>query len=511
MGWGAAPLGWSGLAWFAQTPLWWAMLRLDPISTPAKYLLGRQAVAAMAWGGGFYGWALFWITGVHPMTWLGVPWLASLAIALLCWLAITGWGVVLVFGWMLGMGWWRRSVGKSLSPSKSLALSNSLLLLWGVASWCGLEFLWSRSILWWSPLAYTQSPSQLALLQWLRVSGTSTLTGAIVLINGLLTLGLMAWLKDKNRRGVGYGLIALIVWGGLQAGGLLMLQRPLGDRPEQSISIGIIQGNIPNEIKFNSEGWKQAIAGYTAGYQQLAQQGAEVVLTPEGALPYFWETIVAQSALYQAILHTQVPVLLGAYDRHHGGYTNSLFSVNSQGQLLDRYDKVKLVPLGEYIPLSNILGKIIQRLSPLKEQLIPGDRLEGLKTPFGKAVVSLCYESAFPHLFRQQLLQGGEFILSSANNAHYSDTMPAQHHALDVMRAIEGDRWVARATNTGYSAIISPLGETLWLSDLNQYALHSGRIYRRYTQTLYVRWGDWLTILLLGVSGMALVKVRLLG
>ncbi|MFM7577718.1 MAG: nitrilase-related carbon-nitrogen hydrolase, partial [Microcystaceae cyanobacterium] len=98
--------------------------------------------------------------------------------------------------------------------------------------------------------------------------------------------------------------------------------------------------------------------------------------------------------------------------------------------------------------------------------------------------------------------QGGEFILSSANNAHYSEKMPAQHHALDVMRAIEGDRWVARATNTGYSAIISPRGKTLLLSVLNEYQLYLGTIYRRQTSTFYQLYGDLLTPLLLFLSGL---------
>lgn len=81
--------------------------------------------------------------------------------------------------------------------------------------------------------------------------------------------------------------------------------------------------------------------------------------------------------------------------------------------------------------------------------------------------------------------------------------MPAQHHAQDVMRAIETDRWAVRATNTGYSAIVNPHGRTLWRSGHNTYELHAATIYRRQTQTLYVRWGDWLTPLLLVLSALA--------
>ncbi|MEY2984348.1 MAG: hypothetical protein RLZZ568_965, partial [Cyanobacteriota bacterium] len=320
MGLATAPLGWTGLAWFAQIPLWWTVLGQHLLSRPLKSRLGTQTITAITWGGGFYGCALFWITGVHPMTWLGVPWVASLAIALLCWVAITLWGVLLVFCWLWGMEWWQITTAKAFGVSVDTRMvQTGLLLLWGVASWCGLEYLWGRSILWWSPLAYTQSPSQLALLQWLRLSGTSLLSGAIVLINGLLALALMNGRQSRQPRGLGYGLTALMIWLSLQLGGYVIYQNPLADSPDQEIQLGIIQGNIPNEIKFNSEGWKKAIAGYTTGYQQLAQQGVDGVLTPEGSLPYLWETIVDHSGFYQAIVQTQIPVLLGAYDRKNDG------------------------------------------------------------------------------------------------------------------------------------------------------------------------------------------------
>ena len=101
--------------------------------------------------------------------------------------------------------------------------------------------------------------------------------------------------------------------------------------------------------------------------------------------------------------------------------------------------------------------------------------------------------------------EGGEFILTAANNAHYSSTMPAQHHAQDVIRAIENDRWTVRATNTGYSGVVDPHGRTIWLSEINTYVTHTARIYRRKTQTLYVKLGDWLTPLL--VLGGVFTKI----
>jgi len=143
---------------------------------------------------------------------------------------------------------------------------------------------------------------------------------------------------------------------------------------------------------------------------------------------------------------------------------------------------------------------LVQRLSPLDEHQVHGSPNQIFDTPFGRAIVGICYESAFPEVFRSQAAAGGQFILSSSNDAHYSAAMPFQHHAQDIMRAIETDRWSARATNTGYSAFVDPHGRTLWISGYNTYETHAETIYRRQTQNLYVRWGDWFTPLLVGLS-----------
>jgi apolipoprotein N-acyltransferase len=266
--------------------------------------------------------------------------------------------------------------------------------------------------------------------------------------------------------------------------------------------VGIIQGNIPNKIKLLPEGVQRAIRGYTEGYLTLVNQGVDAVLTPEGAMPFF-DKDLAVTPLVAAIEDKGVIAWVGAFGRKGRSYTNSLFTVNGQGELTSRYDKSKLVPLGEYIPFEEILGAIIQRLSPLDEHQVHGSPNQIFDTPFGRAIVGICYESAFPEVFRRQAAEGGEFILSASNDAHYSAAMPFQHHAQDIMRAIETDRWSVRATNTGYSAFVDPHGKTLWMSGYNTYETQAATIYRRQTKTLYVRWGDWLTPLLLGLGLIA--------
>lgn len=452
----------------------------------AKPSIKSKLLWATAWGVGYHGLALFWITGVHPMTWMGVPWLSSLLIAIACWLFITFWGAALVALWSAGMMLLSASSRQKFLPSLSR-------VLFGVACWCVLEAIWSAGPLWWSSLSYTQSPYNLAILQLGKLSGPTTVTAALVAVNGLIAEGIIAIRSSRQQKPV-LLVLPLIVFLGLHLIGWGMYARPLADPQAAALKVGIIQGNIPNVIKLSAPGLRRALTGYTRGYQQLVEAGVEAVLTPEGALPFFQDKLM-NSTLVQAIREQGVVAWVGTFGHHQRGYTNSLFTMTEDG-IFSRYDKVNLVPVGEYVPFESVLGGIIERLSPLDEHQIAGSPDQVLATPFGRAIVGICYDSTYARHFRRQAAQGGELILTASNNAHYSSTMPAQHHAQDVMRAIETDRWAARATNTGYSGVVDPHGRTVWISDINTYEVYAGTIYRRQTQTLYVRWGDWLTIVL---------------
>jgi apolipoprotein N-acyltransferase len=499
MGLTPAPVNAWWLAWIALAPLW---VLLHPEfqgqSLKSKILLG------LAWGFGYHSLAIFWITGIHPMTWMGVPWLTSLAIALFCWIFLSLWGATIGGAWA--------GIFSLLTQTRDRASSAGVRVLVGVALWCAIESVWSLGALWWTPLAYTQSPHNLVILHLGQLSGTTAVTGAIVAVNGLLA---EAWINSRHQ-GKSIYWLPLSLFLVLHLIGFGLYSRPLADAPDAVLRVGIIQGNIPNTIKLYEEGWWRAIEGYTTGYESLADQGVDAVLTPETALPIQWTAPLPiqwtapnhryslfYQAFYQAILQKRVPVWLGAFGGQGNTIANSLFMISADGETLGEYRKAKLVPLGEYIPFEQWLGGVIDRLSPLEAHMIAGTPGQQFDTPFGRAIVGICYESAFPEAFRRQTAAGGEFMLTASNNAHYSAAMPAQHQAQDVMRAIESDRWAARATNTGYSGIIDPHGRSQWISGLNTYEAHAGTIYRRSTQTLYVRWGDWLMFLLLGLGSIA--------
>ncbi|WP_036479855.1 apolipoprotein N-acyltransferase [Myxosarcina sp. GI1] len=495
MGLSPAPTNAWYLAWFALVPLWFLVR--------SEKFLSWVILTGLVWGCGYHGLGLFWITGVHPMTWMGVPWLASLLIAIFCWLFITFWGAVLVATWSI---LFKLVINRLDRHTNKTYINSAIVVLVGVALWCGLETLWSYGSLWWTSLSYTQSPNNLAILQLGKISGFSTITAVIVAVNGLLTEVVLSWRSYKRQTWLWLSPLSIFIVS--HAWGYYLYQYPIAVENLEPIEVGIVQGNVPNEIKLSPTGWRKAIQGYTTGYEKLARQGVDVVLTPETALPFYWHNIIDNSEFYRTVTKNRVPVWVGAFGESDRGYTNSLFTLTAQGKTFSRYDKYKLVPLGEYIPFEPILGKLVDRLSPLEAHLIPGKPNPVFDTPFGKAIVGICYESAYSEHFRRQAKAGGEFIITSSNNAHYSTTMPAQHHAQDVMRAIESDRWAARATNTGYSAIVDPRGNTLWISPLEQYAIHAGTIYRRQHQTLYVRWGNWLTptLILLGVVSISIRK-----
>ena len=505
---GISPVNAWALAWVAMIPLWWAVRR----SLEAQKL--RPAiVGACLWGLAYHGSALSWITGIHPITWLGLTWLESfLAIVVFAWLFITVWGAAIAIAWAVSLcGVYRivQKVRERTSSSSSLLIVSYLLT--GTSLWCAIEWLWSQGPLYWSSLSYTQSPGNLWLLQLGQLSGPTTITATVVAVNGLLAEAWLNRFRLRPKRLLLASAIALFI--SLHLAGWSLYVQPLVDNPAAAVAVGLVQGNIPTNRKLTSAGIQEARNIYLQGYQSLVAAGADIVVTPEGAIPQRWNAFLqSQDLLQRAVNRSGVPLVLGTFvrediDDNTTPITQSLLTLTTGNEVFGRYKKVKLVPLGEYLPFENILSPIIGG-SPFGTSMVPGNFNQQLKTPFGPFATGICYESAFSRLFRQQVHSGGQIILTASNNDPYPPRQMKQHHAHDVMRAIETNRWEVRVTNTGISSIVDPKGRSQWLSTPNQRTTHLSRVYRRTTQTLYVRYGDWLTPLLIGLSAIALTRLH---
>ncbi|MGF1570132.1 MAG: apolipoprotein N-acyltransferase [Nodosilinea sp.] len=476
------------LAWVALVPLWQVIL------STAAGPWWRGAGYGLLWGLVYYGSSLAWITHLHPLMWMGVPWASSVAIALSAWGFITLWGSLCIAIWGLGLRWLARH--RPAHPH--------LRILGGTALWCLMETLRNYTPLDWSPLSLTQSPDNLWILHLARMAGPATITAVLVATNGFWA---EAWgLRPQHlpRRGgvVLSGLILIMLSHGV---GAALYTRPAADDPAQAMTLGLVQGNIPTREKLTPTGVQQALQGYTDGYLALAAQGVDAVVTPEGAMPVIWQANAPQpAALIQLVRQTGVPLWLGTFAPTPGKgqrqYTQSLLELRPDGLAYGRYNKVQLVPLGEYIPFEAVLGRLIGRLSPLDSYLVPGQAGQRFITSLGQGIIGVCYESAYSRLFRAQARSGGAFIVTVSNNDPYPPWMMAQHHGLDVLRAVEADRWALRVTNTGLSGLVDSHGRTRWLGKPHQYTVQTSMIYAHSWHTCYINLGEWLTPLLLGGS-----------
>ena len=490
---GPAPLNVWIVPWVAIVPLWLVVLE------------GRSPVkSGILWGFVYHGISLFWITGLHPLTSVGISGFNSVAIVAVVWAFITFFGASCVGVWAGALAWMAK---RRIHPV--------VRVLGAAGLWCAIEQLRSYSALDWTAIAYTQSPGNLAILHLGQISGNALIAAAIVAVNGAIA---EAWWSNRNRSEsrLEFPKLTALIPAVLPAIAIFTVAHLIGwgislsAVPSQSppIRIGTVQGN--HSIRGNpwAASGRQDLWNYLDGYETLVAQGAQMVLFPEGSLPLEWVNY-PDRLMAQKIKNLQIPVALGASGMRGNRRTQAMFMLNENGNIASQYDKVKVVPLGESLPFEEILSKFVSELSPPRDYLIAGQPDQIFKTPFGQAGVGICYESAFPEIFRRQVEQGATFLISASNLDPFSTVLMAQQEAHDIMRAIETDRPMIRVTNTGYSGLIESTGQTKWRSQPNRYDLHISELSPRMTQTLYVRYGNWITPWLLGLSIVLSVSLSL--
>jgi apolipoprotein N-acyltransferase len=228
------------------------------------------------------------------------------------------------------------------------------------------------------------------------------------------------------------------------------------------VKVGIAQGGIDQSVKWDPGNQLATLETYGELTRKARDAGAQVVVWPETAAPFFYGWEAELSRRVEAIaVSGGIPILFGApwYDPAGGGkFYNSVFHMDARGVVLGRYDKRHLVPFGEYIPLRPVLF-FLTKLTAGEEDFSTGTGPALFRVDGRPVAASICYEALFPALVREGVLDGATWLVNVTNDAWFGDTVaPHQHLAMARMRCVEFRRPMVRAANSGISAVIDAGG-----------------------------------------------------
>ncbi len=182
--------------------------------------------------------------------------------------------------------------------------------------------------------------------------------------------------------------------------------------------------------------------------------------------------------------------------------------LDKEGKIIYQYDKIHLVPFGEYVPLRRVLFFIDKLVAGIGDYL-PGDQYIKAETPFGSFAPMVCYEIIFPGLVRKFYSTNGDFIVTVTNDAWFGKTAgPYQHFSMAVFRAIENRKPVMRSANTGISGFIDSNGRIIARTELFQRQVLTGEIKTDNTLTYYSRYGDLFTYFCIVISAILFINLK---
>jgi apolipoprotein N-acyltransferase len=444
------------------------------------------AYAGFAFGLGFFGAGVSWVyVSIHEFGGMPTP-LAVVATFLFC----------------LVLSLFPAAVGLLQAGPGGATKRRSLLLI--PALWVLMEWVrgWIFTGFPWLALGYSQAVTS-------PLAGFAPLFGVYgVSLAAALCAGALARIADSGllKRGrVGTLLPATLILVLASAGAILKQVewvKPMG----VPVAVSLLQGNIPQEMKWREDKAKSTLDTYMA--MTLASSGRLIVL-PETALPMFLHQLpLAYLEMLAAHAREQGgDVLVGVPEYTEGReYFNSVLSFGSEP--VQVYRKYHLVPFGEFIPFKPLFGWIVKVLHiPLSDFTRGAPVQAPLRAAGQRVAVAVCYEDVFGEELIRQLPEA-TLLVNVSNDAWFGDTIaPWQHLQISQMRALETGRYMLRATNTGITAIINQRGEVVGRAREFTVTQLEGKAQGFAGATPYVQLGNLpmlgLLALLLAVSWLA--------
>src|SRR5438552_17393643 len=461
---------WDGVAWIAVAPLL------------VVALLGTVR-AAFFWGwlGGttFFLGLLQWLNFTF-MTFSAIPfpltWLPTLALAAYC-------------------GLWIALVAAAVAWVGTRSASAALVL--APFAWVAAE--WGRGHLFggfpWGLLGYTQY-ARLPAIQIAELGGVYAVSFVVVAINAAVAgTVVLPW----RRALAGLALGGVLLGTTLAFGGWRLREIT----PPAVARVTVMQPSIEQPLKWDPDQAATTLGIYFALTRRAEADSPTLLVWPETSTPTPLGRDPRLAEILRELagrLHTAL--IVGSIDVEGTNpvvLRNSAYLLTERG-IEGRYDKMHLVPFGEYVPLSGVIG-VVRGWAEFISELEPGSKVvvfPGPPAPFG---VVICYEGIFPELVRDFVRNGARLIVNITNDAWFGRTSgPLQHLAMYAFRAVEHRTSVVRAANTGVSAFIAPTGQILRRLPLFERDVMTDDVPLRTRTTLYTRFGDWIAYLALGVT-----------
>lgn len=315
---------------------------------------------------------------------------------------------------------------------------------------------WTRGWLFtgfpWLAIGYSQAPHSplagLAPIAGVYGTGFATLASA-----GLLAIAVSA--RDRGRLARALTVITLI---GAGAGALkLVTWTTPASAP---LSVSLLQGNIPQDLKWRPEEVRTTLARYDA---MIRASRARLIVLPETALPLFLQE-VPKPFLDGIAEHARgrgADLLIGVPELGESRtYFNSVVSLGASP--IQTYRKSHLVPFGEFVPIRPLLAPIVAAMAiPLSDFSRGADAQRPLAVAGERVAVNICYEDVFGEEIIRQLPEA-TLLVNVSNVAWFGDSLaPMQHLQIAQMRSIETGRYMLRATNTGMTAVVDTRGAVI--------------------------------------------------
>ncbi|MGB9892212.1 apolipoprotein N-acyltransferase [Thermodesulfovibrio yellowstonii] len=256
--------------------------------------------------------------------------------------------------------------------------------------------------------------------------------------------------------------------------------------------VAVIQGSIPQNEKWDFNKINEILNIYKNLTHQAKTYNPQLVVWPETAVPFIFEkNKYFSSELVNFVKEQNIYLLFGSImERQQDKYTNSAVLIDPNGIMAYYYDKIHLVPFGEYVPLRKILF-FIDKLTVGIGDYQAGNGYNIATTPFGNFATLICYESIFPGQVRKFYQKGGSFIVNITNDGWFGTTSgPYQHFSMAVFRAIENRKPLIRAANSGISGFIDSKGRIISKTKLFERVYLVEDIHENDKVSFYTRYGD---------------------